>query len=271
MDDPQKYVDKAIELIMSYGPKVILAIIILILGLWLIKLFTRSLRKTMGRSKIDLSLQKFLLSLVGVLLKIMLAISVISMIGVEMTSFIAVLGAAGLAIGLAFQGSLANFAGGVLILLFKPYKVGDFIETSNNSGTVHEIQVFSTVLKTPDNKTIVIPNGELSNNCITNYSTESKRRVDMTFGCGYSDNLKKAKEILETLIKNDKRILDNPASMVAVSELADSSVNFVVRAWCKAPDYWNIYFDMQEKVKLEFDKQGVSIPFPQQDVHVYKN
>ena len=239
MDDLQKYSDKAMELLMNNGPTLLLAIAVIIIGFLLIKLFTKSLGKAMTRSKIDVSLQRFLLSLIGILLKVILLISAISMIGVEMTPFIAVLGAAGLAIGLSLQSSLGNFACGILILLFKPYKVGDFVEAADNSGTVHEIQIFSTILKTPDNKTVIIPNGEIYNNSITNYSTEPKRRVDMTFGCGYSDNLKKAKEILETITKNDTRVLKDPAPMVAVSELADSSVNFVVRAWCNTPDYWN--------------------------------
>ncbi len=271
MNNPQIYIDKAIELLMSYGPKLLLTIITLIVGLWVIKLFVKGFRKTMERSKIDVSLIRFLSSLIGALLKILLAISVTSMIGVEMTSFIAILGAAGLAVGLALQGTLANFAGGVLILLFRPYKVGDFIDAAGYTGTVNHIQIFNTVLKTPDNKTIIIPNGVLSNASITNFSTESTRRVDMKFGIGYSDDIKKAKEILERLIKDESRVLDEPAAVVVLSELGDSSVNFTVRAWCNSSDYWGIYFDMQEKVKLEFDKNGISIPFPQRDVHVYNH
>jgi small conductance mechanosensitive channel len=193
------------------------------------------------------------------------------MLGVQMTSFIAILGAAGLAVGLALQGSLANFAGGVLLLLFKPFKVGDFIEAQGFSGSVNAIQVFNTVLKTPDNKTIIIPNGNLSNGAITNFTAEKNRRVDWTFGIGYSDDIKKAKEILVQLIKSDPRILDEPEAMVALSELGDSSVNFVVRAWVKLEDFWGVYFDIQEKVKLTFDEQGISIPFPQRDVHVYNH
>ena len=271
MDNLQNYSGKAIELLMGYGPKLILAIITLIIGLWVIKLFVKGLRKGMERKKTDASLQGFLLSLIGILLKIMLVISVASMVGIQMTSFIAILGAAGLAVGLALQGSLANLAGGVLILLFRPFKIGDFVDASGHMGTVKDIQIFNTILKTPDNKTIVIPNGVLSNASMTNYSTEPTRRVDMTFGIGYSDDIKKAKEILEELLRNDNRVLSDPKSMVVVSELADSSVNFVVRAWCNSADYWGIYFDMLEKVKLEFDKQGISIPFPQRDVHVYNH
>lgn len=269
MNGLEKYTDKAIDLLMGYGPKLLLAIVTLVIGLWIIKVFIKAFGRTMERSKVETSLQPFLASLVGILLKALLVISVASMIGIQMTSFVAILGAAGLAVGFALQGSLANFAGGVLILLFKPFKVGDFINAQGFSGTVNEIQVFNTILKTPDNKTIIIPNGELSNNSVTNFSTEPTRRVDLVFGCGYSDDLVKAKEILEALCKSDTRILAEPASMVVVSELADSSVNFTVRAWCNSADYWGIYFDMHEKVKLEFDKQNISIPFPQQDVHVY--
>ena len=229
MNNLQGYTGKAVELLMGYGPKLLLAIVTLIIGLWIIKLFVKAFGRTMERSKTDVSLQRFLLSLVGILLKVMLVISVASMIGIQMTSFIAILGAAGLTVGLALQGSLANFAGGVLILLFKPFKIGDFIGAAGHTGTVNEIQIFNTILKTPDNKTIIIPNGALSNASITNFSAELTRRVDMTFGVGYSDDIKKAKEILEVLLKSDSRVLNDPASMVVVSELADSSVNFAVK------------------------------------------
>lgn len=258
-------------MVMNYGPNLILAIATLIIGLWIIKIVVRGFDRGLERSKTDESLRRFLLSLAEIFLKAMLIISVAGMIGIEMTSFVAVLGAAGLAVGLALQGSLANFAGGVLILLFKPYKIGDFIEGAGYAGTVKEVQVFNTILKTPDNKTIIIPNGILSNASITNFSTESTRRVDMTFGIGYSDDLKQAKALLHKLLEQDSRILPDPEPVVAVSELADSSVNFVVRAWCNSADYWGIYFDMHESVKLHFDKAGISIPFPQQDVHVYKH
>jgi small conductance mechanosensitive channel len=271
MGNLQNYTGKAIELLMAYGPKLLLAIVTLIIGLWIIKLFVKGIGRAMERSKIEITLHKFLLGFIGVILKAMLIISVASMIGIQMTSFIAVLGAAGLAVGLALQGSLANFAGGVLILFFKPYKIGDFVDAAGYMGTVKEIQIFNTILKTPDNKTVIIPNGILSNASLTNFSTEPTRRVDMTFGIGYSDDILKAKSVLESLLKSDSRILNDPAYMIVVSELADSSVNLVVRAWCNSADYWDIYFSMQEKVKLEFDKQGISIPFPQRDVHVYNH
>ena len=270
MEQYQVYIDKAVELIMLYAPKLLLAIITLIIGLWVIKLVVKGMEKALDKSNVDESLKKFLGSLFGVILKILLLISVASMVGIETTSFIAIMGAAGLAVGLALQGGLANFAGGVLILLFKPFKVGDFIDAQGYTGSVREIQIFNTILKTPDNKTIIIPNGGLSSGNITNFSVEATRRVDMTFGIGYGDDLKKTKDVLNSIMNSDSRVLKDPAPMVVVSELADSSVNFSVRVWANAADYWGLFFDMQEKVKLEFDKQGISIPFPQQDVHLFK-
>lgn len=264
-----QYLDQAVEVAMLYGPKLLFAVITLLVGLWVIRIIMSGFRRAMQRSKLEASLEKFLASLVSIILKVLLFISVISMLGVETTSFIAILGAAGLAVGLALQGSLANFAGGVLILLFKPYKVGDFVDAQGVMGTVREIQVFNTVLKTPDNKTIIVPNGAISNGIITNFSTEETRRVDMTFGIGYSDDIDKAKSVLNKLIEDEARILDDPAPVVVLSELGDSSVNFTVRAWCNAGDYWGIYFDMQERVKKAFDENGISIPFPQRDIHVF--
>lgn len=270
MNDVQMYTDRAVELAMTHGPGVIQAILVLIIGLWVIRLVLKGIDRAMERSNIDVSLRKFLRSLVSIGLKAMLIISVAAMVGIETTSFVAVIGAAGLAVGLALQGTLSNFAGGVLILLFKPYTVGDVVEAAGYTGKVHEIQIFTTVLKTPDNKTIIIPNGELSNSSLTNYSTEATRRVDMVFGIGYEDDIAKAKAVLNRLIAEDDRILKDPEHQVVVGELADSSVNFKVRVWCNAADYWSIYFDMHEKVKLTFDAEGLSIPFPQQDVHMHQ-
>ena len=201
----------------------------------------------------------------------MVYISAISMLGVQMTSFVAILGAAGLAVGMALSGMLSNFAGGVMILIFKPFKAGDFIEAQGHMGTVSEIQIFNTILKTPDNKTTIIPNGGLSIGSMTNFSTEPQRRVDMTFGIGYGDDTAKAREVMMGLINADDRILKDPEPFVAVSELADSSVNFVVRVWCNAADYWGIYFDMQEKIYNTFNTEGLNIPFPQMDVHVHNS
>jgi small conductance mechanosensitive channel len=270
MDEVNVYANQAWKLIEKYGPSVLLALITLFVGLWIIRILVKSFSKAMVKAKVDESLYKFLASLISILLKILLVISVASMLGIEATSFIAVLGAAGLAVGLALQGSLSNFAGGVLILLFKPFRVGDAIDAQGYVGKVHAIHVLNTILKTFDNKTIIIPNGSLANGNIVNFSTEETRRVDMTFGIGYGDDIKKAKAVLQRLVDSDERILKEPESMIAVSELGDSSVNFVVRVWCNSADYWGIYFDMQEKVKYEFDKEGISIPFPQRDVHLFQ-
>ncbi len=271
MENFAGFADQAIKFAWEIGPGLVAAIATLVIGLWVIKLIGRVLTRALERSKVDISLQHFLASLMTTLLKVMLLISVASMVGINTTSFVAIIGAAGLAVGLALQGSLANFAGGVLILLFKPYKVGDFIEAQGFSGSVKEIQIFNTILKTGDNKIIIIPNGPLAGGNIINYSTMPTRRVDMTFGIGYDDDLKKAKEVLHRLVQEDERILKDPEPMIAVSELADSSVNFTVRVWCKSSDYWGVYFDMQEKVKLTFDQEKLSIPYPQQDVHIYNH
>lgn len=270
MDQFKVYADIALGYLKEYGPQLVLAIIVLIAGFWLIRIIVRLTEKAMDRANVDKSLHKFVSSLIGIMLKIMLVISVASMIGIEMTSFIAVIGAAGLAIALALQNSMSNFAGGVLILLFKPFGVGDTIDAQGYVGKVHAIKVLHTVLKTFDNKTIIIPNGTLANGNIINFSIEQTRRVDMTFGIGYNDDIKLAKETLKKLVDQDERILRDPEPLVVVGELGESSINFTVRTWCKTDDYWNVYFDMQEKVKMAFDANGISIPFPQRDVHLYR-
>jgi len=270
MQNVQIYWDKAVELTMTYAPKALLALIVLLIGLRIIKIAVRALDKAMEKAQVDVSLRRFLGSLSSVLLKVVLIVSVASMIGIATTSFVAILGAAGLAVGLALQGSLANFAGGVLILFFKPFNVGDFIEAQGYMGVVHSIQILNTVLKTPDNKTVIIPNGQISSGSLTNFSTEPQRRVDMKFGIGYGDDIVKTKSVLKSLIEKDERILKDPEPLVVVSELADSSVNFTVRVWVNSGDYWGVYFDMHENVKLTFDKEGISIPFPQRDVHLYQ-
>lgn len=253
----------------TYGPQVVLAIVTLIVGLWLINKFIGKLNSNLT-SKVDATLGQFVSSILSVILKVVLLISVASMIGIQTTSFIAVLGAAGLAVGLALQGSLANFAGGVVILLFKPFKVGDVIEAQGYIGTVKSIQIFNTILKTGDNRIVIIPNGALSSSSLVNINQETTRRVDFTFGIGYSDNIDQAKTVLSSLAMNDDRVLKDPAPLIVVSELADSSVNFTVRLWVNTADYWGVFFSMQENVKKEFDAQGISIPFPQQDVHLHK-
>jgi small conductance mechanosensitive channel len=262
--------EKINDVVITFGPRLIGAIITLIIGWWIIKIIQRSLRKGFEKRKMEPSLRGFLNSMIGILLKILLLISVIGMIGVQMTSFIAILGAAGLAVGMALSGTLQNFAGGVIILLFKPFKVGDYIEAQGHAGSVNEIQIFNTILKTPDNKTIIIPNSGLSTGSMINYSTEPQRRVDFVFGIGYGDDVDKARAVIQKLIDEDDRILKDPEPFIGVSELADSSVNFVVRVWAEASNYWGIYFDMHEKVYKAFDKEGLNIPFPQMDVHVHK-
>ncbi len=257
------------DLAVKYGLKLLLALITLIIGLWIIKMIINMIGRNMEKRDVDVTVRQFLKSLFNALLKIMLIITVVSMIGVEMTSFVAILAAAGFAIGMALSGTLQNFAGGVMLFLFKPFKAGDVITAQGYTGSVKEIQIFNTILKTPDNKTIIIPNGGLSTSSMTNFSTEPQRRVDFTFGIGYNDDIDKAKSVINGLIDPDPRILKDPAPFVAVSELADSSVNFVVRVWANSGDYWGVFFDMTENVKKVFDKEGISIPFPQTDVHVY--
>ena len=258
-------------LVLNYGPKLVGAIAVWIVGGWIVKMLTRGFRSLMDKRDLDESLKPFLGTLVGTLLKVMLAISVLSMLGIEMTSFIAILGAAGLAIGMALSGTLQNFAGGVMILLFKPFNVDDVIEAQGFLGKVSEIQIFNTILKTPDNKTIIIPNGGLATGAMTNYTAESQRRVDWTFGIGYGDDVDKAKGIIKNLADQDSRILKDPELFIAVSELADSSVNFAVRAWAATDDYWDVYFEMNEKVYKAFENEGINIPFPQMDVHVHQS
>jgi len=259
------------EIVMEYGPKLVGAIFTLIIGLWVISLLGNALKKRFEKQNVDPSLRGFLNSMIGIGLKVMLFITVFGMMGVQMTSFVAILGAAGLAVGMALSGTLQNFAGGVMIIIFKPFKVGNVISAQGHTGVVHEIQIFNTILKTPDNKTIIIPNGGLATGSMVNFSTEDKRRVDFTFGIAYGDDFDKAKEVLMKLIKADKRIINDPAEpFIALSELADSSVNLVVRVWADAADYWGIYFDMNENVYKTFAKEGINIPFPQMDVHLQK-
>lgn len=270
METFQSTSEKLYDLVLIYGPRLIGALLTLIIGMWVISIIRRIIRKRFEKRDMESSLRGFLNSMIGILLKVLLWITVIGMMGVEMTSFIAIIGAVGFAIGMALSGTLQNFAGGVMILLFKPFKSGDFIDAQGYTGTVNEIQIFNTILKTPDNKTVIIPNGGLSTGAMVNFSTEPRRRVDFVFGIGYGDDVDKAKQVLMNLINNDSRILKDPEPFVAVKELADSSVNIVVRVWAEAANYWGIYFDLTENVYKTFDKEGLNIPFPQMDVHVQK-
>lgn len=264
-----EHLDKMYGLLIQWGPKVIGAILVLIVGFWLVKFITKSIGKTMEKRKIDASLRPFLKALINTTLKILVVISVMGMVGIEMTSFIAIIGAAGLAIGLALSGALQNFAGGVLILILKPFQVGNFIEAQGFLGSVKEIGIFNTVLNTVDNKTIYIPNGALSTSALTNFSREPLRRVDWNFGIAYGENIEHFKQAIRDFIKEDSRILKEPSSFIALSELGSSSVNFVVRVWVKAENYWGVYFDMNEKVYKRFEDSKLSIPFPQMGIHVH--
>ena len=261
--------DQAIALIMTYAPKVVLAIITLVVGLWLINRFVGLLDNKLGKK--DPTLNKFLCGLIGAILKILLFISVASMVGIATTSFIAIIGAAGLAIGLALQGSLGNFAGGVLILIFKPFKVGDTIEAQGYLGAVAEISILYTIVNTFDNRRIVIPNGSLSNATLVNVSYYDTRRCDMTFGIAYGDDIDKARAVIKQLLNEDERVLPEPEPRISVGSLGDNSVNIIVRPWTKTDDLWPVYWDMHERVKKAFDKEGITIPFPQRDVHLYKH
>ena len=266
----EKHYEALTGLALSYLPKVALALVTLIVGLWLIGMAIRVMRKGMEVKDIDPSLRSFACSVSGMTLKALLIISVASMIGIEMTSFIALLGAAGVAVGMALSGTLQNFAGGVLILILRPFKVGDVIEAQGFVGTVKEIQIFFTVLTTPDNKRIIIPNSPLSTGSLINYSAEPKRRVDFVFGIGYDDDFEKAKAIIQELAAADERVHKDPEPFTKVTELADSSVNITARFWCERADYWDIKHDITEAVKKRFDAEGISIPYPQQDVYIHQ-
>ncbi|TJY32515.1 mechanosensitive ion channel family protein [Pontimicrobium aquaticum] len=265
----ENILDKLIDFASVYGIKVIGAIIIWIIGSWVIKKIIRGIKKVMSKRDYDESLQKFLLNLIHWSLKILLVIAILGQLGVETTSFAAILAAAGLAIGMALQGSLGNFAGGVLLMIFKPIKIGDLIEAQGEIGVVKEIEIFTTKLTGLSNKEIIIPNGALSNGNIINYTTEGTRRVDLTFGVGYDSNIKQTKEVLMQVLTSHPLVLKDPQPTVNVSELADSSVNFAVRPWCKSEDYWAVYFDITEQTKEALDAAGIEIPYPHQ-VEIHK-
>jgi small conductance mechanosensitive channel len=267
---PQLLQEKGIDLSVDLGIKVATALAIFFVGKFIIGLVMRALQKVMQKQDVEDTLETFVTNLVRSALMIVLVIATIGALGIETTSFIAIFGAAGLAVGLALQGSLSNFASGVLIVLFRPYRVGDFIEAAGIAGVVEQVQILTTIMKTGDNKQIIVPNSQIMDSIITNYSANDTRRVDMVVGVSYDDDLDKVRETIKELIAADDRILDEPAPKIAVSELADSSVNFVVRPWVNSADYWGVMFDLTEAIKKRFDKEGISFPFPQQDVHLYK-
>lgn len=262
---------KVYELLTVYGMRVVAAIVIFVVGRWVAMGVAKIIKRVMLKSKVDVTLVSFVRNLSYIALLAFVIIAALNQLGIQTASFIAVLGAAGLAIGLALQGSLGNFAAGVLMIIFKPFKVGDFIEGAGTAGTVEKIEIFTTQLKSPDNKTIIVPNGKMTGDNIVNYTMKGTRRVELVFGIGYDDDIDKARSSIKEIVDQDGRVLKDPAPQIVVAELANSSVNFKVRVWTSSDDYWPFFFDTTEKVKKQFDAQGISIPFPQRDVHVYKH
>ncbi len=263
-------VPKLQEFSMVFGLKILTAILIFVVGRWVARVIRGATEKLMTRSNVDATLVTFVGNMIYIALLTFIILAALAQLGIQTTSFIAVIGAAGLAVGLALQGSLANFASGVLMLIFRPFKAGDFIEAAGVSGIVEEIHIFTTQLCTLDNKTIIIPNAKITGDNITNYTKKEKRRVDLVIGVSYRENIEKVKNVIADVLNGDERILKDPAPTVAVLELGDSSVDFAVRPWVKTADYWNVYFDTTENIKKRFDAEGISIPFPQRDVHLYQ-
>ena len=266
----EEQLDTIIAYATDWGLKIIFALLIFIIGKWVAKFLKNLVKKGMERGKVDPVLIGFLSNIVYYLLMIAVIITAIQKLGVQTTSFVAVLGAAGLAVGLALQGSLANFASGVLIILFRPFKIGDFVEAGGVTGVIDEIGILVTNMHTPDNKGIIVPNSQIMGGHIVNFNAHDIRRVDMVFGIGYGDDIDKARNIIADILDKDERVLKDPAPQIAVAELGDSSVNFFVRPWCKSADFWGVNLDTHETVKKRFDAEGVSIPFPQRDVHIIK-
>ena len=259
------------ELLSSFGLSLFIALTILIVGRQVVKIVIKVISSALERSNTEDTVRIFVTNLLNTLLMIVVFIAAINQLGIQTTSIIAVLGAAGLAIGLALQGSLSNFAAGILIVIYRPYKVGDYIQADNHLGTVDDIQIFSTVLKTPDNKLVIVPNGSIMNGSIVNFSNQDKRRVDIIASCSYEDDIDKVKSVLADILSQDDRILSDPEPRIAVSELADSSVNLIVRPWVKNSDYINVYYSLLEEIKKRFDQEGISIPYPQNDVHIHNH
>ena len=269
MEKAQEWINYGLDLAKEFGPKLLTAILIYLVGSWVIKKLMGALKKVMAKSKYDESLQKFLLNLLSWALKVFLVLLVISQLGVDVTTFAAVIAAAGLAVGLALQGSLSNFAGGVLIMIFKPYRIGDLVEAQGVLGVVKEIEIFTTKLVSPENKLLIVPNGAMANGNIINYTAEGKIRVDTVIGVAYEEDIKQVKEVLMEVLTSNPKVLQDPAPSVNVLELADSSVNFAVRPFAKPEDYWDVYFATYEGCKLALDKAGIEIPYPH-EVEVQK-
>jgi small conductance mechanosensitive channel len=262
--------ENGIDYAMTFGKNLLIAIAIYYVGKLVVSMLVRGLRKVMRARDVDKTLEVFLCNLLRMALMFVVIIAAIGQLGVETASFIGIFAAAGLAVGLALQGSLSNFAAGVLIVLFRPYRVGDFVEAAGISGVVEQVQILTTILRTGDNKQVIVPNGQIMDSIITNYSAKETRRVDMVIGVSYDDDLDKVRKTLQEIIAADDRVLEDPEPVIAVAALADSSVNFNVRPWVKTPDYWNVMWDLTEAIKKRFDQEGISFPFPQQDVHLHK-
>jgi len=272
--DPAKggeLLEKGMDLLMQYGLKALAAIAIFIIGRMVAKWARRLITRMMEKTDVDPMIIGFTSSIAYIAMLAFVVVAALGQLGIQTTSFIAILGAAGLAVGLALQGSLANFAAGFLMIIFRPFKLGDVIEAAGVTGKVDSIHIFTTTLKTPDNKTIIIPNGKLSSDNIINYSTQDTRRVDLTVGVSYDADLKEVRRVLEDIISKEKRVLKDPEHLVAVGELADNSVNFVVRLWVNSGDYWGVTFDMNETIKIRLDEAGIGIPYPQRDIHLYQH
>lgn len=266
--DAEKIIPRVLDLLFHYGPKLIAALVILVIGRMVAKLVRSAVKRLLKKSKVEELLISFVSSLSYMAMLAFVVIAALNQLGIQTTSFVAILGAAGLAIGLALQGSLSNFAAGVLMIIFRPFTSGDYIEGGGVSGTVGQIQIFTTELLTPDNKLVIVPNSNMMAGNIINYSANKTRRIDLVIGVSYADDLLKVKQVLQTIIAAEPRILSDPATKIAVSELADSSVNLVVRPWVLTSEYWDVYFQLIETIKLRFDEQGISIPFPQRDIHM---
>lgn len=267
VDDAWKVVvDRGVTL----GLNIVAAVAVYVIGNWISKVVLAFLGRVLDRTRVDQTLSKFLTAIARAVLLTFVILMSVNRLGVDTTSLVAIVGAAGIAVGFALKDSLSNFAAGVMIILFKPFKVDDFIEASDISGTVEEISIFSTMMRTGDNKQIIVPNGAIISNNIINYSAKPTRRIDLVVGCGYSDDLRSVKDFLDELVRSDSRILVDPEPVVAVSELADSSVNFVVRPWVKTEDYWAVRWDLTERIKLGFDQRGFNFPFPSQDVYMHQ-
>ena len=269
--DTAKLIDSITQISVDFGLRVLYAVLIIFVGRWIVKLLLKIIKTALEKTSIEETVRIFIANLLNTLLMVIIFIAAINQLGIETTSIIAMLGAAGLAIGLSLQGSLANFAAGILVVTFKPYKVGDYIEAGSAAGTVLDIQIFSTVLKTGDNKIVIIPNGIIMKDSIVNYSGQATRRVDIVASCGYEDDIDKVKEILWDILNQEDRILAEPEPKVAVSELADNSINFIVRPWVNSSDRSNVKYSILEQIKKRFDEEGISIPYPQRDVHIYNH